>query len=126
YQTDFSQITNFPAPGSPFATTFLGSNNSIWNASEFSHDVIEIPSAAKRSAVTFPVPIRGPSAFRQPFSACDATSCMPSETSALSEQVTTSNGWIWTTFGGWRVYVDGARDSSSGASAPGLSQLPVA
>jgi hypothetical protein len=25
--------------------------------------------------------------------------------------VTTSNGWVWTTFGGWRVYANGQRDA---------------
>ena len=57
-----------------------------------------------------------PNTFRNPFAWCDATKCEPSSKSALSEQVTTSNGWIWTTFGGWRVYANGERDSGSDAA----------
>jgi hypothetical protein len=118
YRTDFSKVATFPAPGSPFATAFLASNDSIWSASEDSHDVTEVPSTAtnKAKVLAVPDPSGTPSTFRHPFAWCDATKCEPSSKSALSEQVTTSNGWIWTTFGGWRVYANGERDSGSDAA----------
>src|SRR6202034_4137481 len=95
-----------------FAITFMSSDDSIWNASEYSHDVIGIPSNAKKTQV-FPVasPDGAPSTFQAPFTECDATRCIRGPSSALSEQVTTANGWVWLTFGGWRVYANGQRDA---------------
>jgi hypothetical protein len=112
YQADFSGVATFPTPGQPFATTFMASNDSIWSASEFSHVITEIaPTGRAATVLPVSVPRGAPSAFRKPFANCDATTCQPSSTSALSEQVTTSNnGWAWTTFGGWRVYSNSVRD----------------
>ncbi|HUD17598.1 MAG TPA: hypothetical protein VMQ59_10050, partial [Acidimicrobiales bacterium] len=121
YGTAFSKAATFGVPAlvSPFAITFMSSDNSIWNASEFSHDVIGIPSTAKKAQV-FPVtsPAGAQSIFQAPFTKCSATKCSRSSSSALSEQVTTSNGWVWMTFGGWRVYANGQRDAGKGGGQP--------
>jgi hypothetical protein len=123
YGTGFSKVATFPVPGrdQPFAITFMSSNNSIWNASEYSHDVIGIPSTDKKARV-FPVtsPAGSQSIFQAPFTECNATKCIRGPSSALSEQVTTANGWVWTTFGGWRVYANGQRDAgkNEGAGQP--------
>jgi hypothetical protein len=114
YDDDYSKPATFSVPRftQPFAITFLSSDNSIWNAAEYSHDVLGIPSSAKKAQV---IPVTAPAGsqpiFQGPFSACNSTKCIRSSTSALSEQVTTSNGWVWLTFGGWRVYANGQRDS---------------
>jgi hypothetical protein len=105
FLTDFSKVSTFPTPGQPFATTFSDSDDSIWNASEFSHDVIEIPPAAN-SARAMPVvsPSGAQAVFQQPFADCATQPCKPSSVSALSEHVITSDGWVWITFGGWREW----------------------
>jgi hypothetical protein len=105
YSSDFSKVSTFPTPGQPFATTFLDSDDSIWNASEFSHDVIEIPPTAN-SALAMPVasPSGAQAVFQQPFADCATQPCKPGSVSALSEHVITSDGWVWITFGGWREW----------------------
>jgi hypothetical protein len=130
YAADFSKVATFSAPGSPFATTFLTSNDSIWSASEYSHDITGIqPTAKLAAALLVPDPAGAPSAFQNPFAYCGVTNCEPSSKSALSEQVITSHGWIWATFGGWRVYADGQRDdgaytSGQPATVSGQSMPP--
>ena len=103
YQSAYPHVATFATPGQPFATTFLASDNSIWNASEFSHDVVEIKgngTAARGVEVVSP---KGSSSlFRTPFADCGSSPCIPSAVSAQSEQVITSGGDIWLTFGGWR------------------------
>lgn len=116
YRTNFSKVATFPTSGSPFATTFLTSSNSIWTASEYSHQIVEIPSSAKSKATVLVIPTTGaPKGFGKPFAWCNSTNCAPTSKSALSEAVTTTNGWIWTTFGGWRVYSNGQRDAGGDA-----------
>ena len=120
YGTFFSKVATFAVPKTtqPLAITFMSGTNSIWNASEYSHDVIGIPSTAKEATV---LPIASPagaqSNFKAPFAECKATACVPGPTSALSEQVTTANRWVWTTFGGWRVYANGQRDTGKNQSS---------
>ena len=113
FDPDFRQVETFAAPGTPFATVFLASDDSIWSVSEYSQDITEIPSTAKVARwwqVTSPV---GASpVFKEPFALCSYDSCRRSSASSLSESVTTSNGWIWLTFGG-------------GRTLPGLSFHPM-
>jgi hypothetical protein len=130
YKADFSKVATFHSSGFPFATTFLASNDSIWTASEYSHQIVEIPKSAEKyaSVRVLPTPSGSPKGFREPFAWCDSTSCKSSSKSALSEAVTIANGWIWTTFGGWRVYANGQRDIGSDAggapSAVGRQPMP--
>jgi len=123
YQSAYSHLATFVVPGQPFATTFLTSDNSIWIASEFSHDLTEIKSNgtfAKGMRVTSP---HGASRlFLQPFAACEgqigslSSTCHRTAKSAQSEQVITVGGKIWLTFGGWRWY-------QSSASPPNHSEV---
>jgi len=105
YQSNYSHFASFVVPGQPFATTFQTSDNSIWIASEFSHDLTKIKSNgtfAKRMGVTSPH--GAPHLFLQPFAACGISTCSRTAKSAQSEQVITADGKIWLTFGGWRWY----------------------
>jgi hypothetical protein len=105
FRSDFRQVATVSTPGNPFATVFLPSTNSIWTASEFSDDLTEIPTTAtmaRRWEVTSPA--WAPPVFKEPFALCLFGPCRPSSTSALSESITTSNGWVWLTFGGWRWF----------------------
>ncbi len=77
YRTNFSKVAIFPTSGFPFATTFLASNDSIWTASEYSHQIVEIPASAKkeRQGAGRPRSLRLSRAFQQPFDWCDSTGC---------------------------------------------------
>jgi hypothetical protein len=104
FRSDFSHVATFASPGNPFATVFLTSGTSIWSASEFSHDITEIPTSAKVARLWKVTPPTGAApVFKEPFTLCLYSSCQPSATSALGESITTSNGWIWLTFGGDRT-----------------------
>jgi hypothetical protein len=120
YRSAFHTVSTFATPGQPFATTFLRSNGSIWNASEFSHDAIEIKQDAQ-AARTLPVasPASAPEVFKKPFAYCSSKGCRKSSDSALSEQVITSDGWIWLTFGGWREWAG----ESLGSFPPNHSEV---
>jgi hypothetical protein len=115
YRNDFSGVAAFPVPGHPFAAVFLASNNSIWSVGEGSHDVSEVPSntTQKASVLSVPTGSGANAAFRKPFAWCSPSKCWPNAESALGESITTSNSWIWTTFGGWRIYANGQRDAGS-------------
>lgn len=105
YASDYSGVTSFAAPGQPFATTFLASDNSIWTASEFSHNLTEIKNNATSDIVRKVVVPKGSSAvFLKPFAFCGVSPCVSSLVSAQSEQVITTGGMIWLTFGGQRWY----------------------
>ena len=111
YRSDFPQLSTFHTPGSPFATTFQSSDDSIWNASEFSHNLIEIKNGWKKAHNYGVVsPASAPSVFDAPFANCNAGPCFSSSESAMSEQVISSDGVIWLTFGGWRRYEGTAYD----------------
>jgi len=117
YQSNYSHLATNVVLGQPFATTFLTSDNSIWIASEFSHDLTEIKSngtSGKRMGVT--TPHGAPHLFLQPFAACGISTCHRTARSAQSEQVITAGGKIWLTFGGWRWY-------QSSASPPNHSEV---
>ena len=103
YRSDYTHLTEFAAPGEPFATTFLPSDNSSWTASEFSHALTEIKNNGTSADGMEVVTPKGASPiFQKPFTLCGTLPCTPSDTSAESEQVITVGGKIWLTFGGWR------------------------
>ena len=103
YKSDYSHLASFTAPGQPFATTFLASDNSIWTVAEFSHGVTEIKSGGTSAKGIGVVSPKGASPiFRTPFANCKTTPCSPWDISALGEEVITAGGMIWMTFGGWR------------------------
>jgi hypothetical protein len=103
YESDYSHLASFSAPGQPFATTFLSSDNSIWTNAEFSHGVTKIKDNGT-SARGIPVvtPKGASPLFRAPFANCQTTPCSPWDISALGEELITADGKIWMTFGGWR------------------------
>lgn len=88
--------------GDPLDVTFT-SNGSIWNSSEFSSSLGEIP-ASKSKQTLFPDPTDVAS---KPFAYCSSSlspRCQASATSALGERVITANKKIWFTQGGWQFY----------------------
>ena len=96
--SDFSNLRRIPeSAGDPLAVTFAP-DNSIWNSSEFSNGVSEVPTPRATSAVSFPDPTN---LLAAPFANCMGGPCNPSSWSALSEQITAANGLIWYTEGGW-------------------------
>jgi hypothetical protein len=88
--------------GDPLDVTFT-SDGSIWNSSEFSSSLGEIP-ASKSKQTLFPDPTDTSS---KPFAYCSAKlspRCQASATSALGERAISKNGRIWFTQGGWQFY----------------------
>jgi len=88
--------------GDPLDVTFT-SDGSIWNSSEFSSSLGDIP-ASKSKQMLFPDPTDISS---KPFAYCSTSHtprCQASATSALGERTISANGRIWFTQGGWQFY----------------------
>jgi hypothetical protein len=88
--------------GNPLDVTFT-SDGSIWNSSEFSASVGEVPvSKSKQALLTDPTDVAS-----TPFAGCfesHTPRCQASATSALGERVIVVHGRIWFTQGGWQFY----------------------
>lgn len=96
--SDYSSLTRISeSAGNPLDVTF-SPDNSIWNTSEFSNGVSEVPATSATSAASFPDPTN---TLAAPFANCLSGVCTPSSSSALSERVVAANGRIWFTEGGW-------------------------
>ncbi len=97
YERDFSSATGIAETTGRPLDVIVSPTGVIWNSSEFSDGIGEIPKAGS-SSVWLPDPSN---VDTRPFADCFSGACRTNASSALSEQVTTDNGQVWFTEGGW-------------------------
>ena len=104
FTTAFPKVQAVPqAGGDPLDVTFT-SDGTIWNSSEFSSSLGEIPASRVE---TDALQLIRPTARRSrspPAPRPRSPRCQASATSALGERAISANGRIWFTQGGWQFY----------------------